>query len=392
MDDTVDQTPIDVDDDQRSDGESKDTPTAYETLAQVEPKPLQSWLIKIPSGLAARWKGITEAGIPLGKLRHYPPTATNPDRHFVLVVPEDPSAVLESAASSGSKPDVKTDVKPKEPAAASAAATPGELQYMLSDDPSSHNLGRQKLLYMEDRRRYEFNGTSKRKGHPRLVQAVSKQCNITQYRWTPEQQKRQLEMQYAHPEAQRKKTKLLISEQLTAGQRNSLATGNSLMQDKRKHGLKTSLAMPTGKSVNTRPQKERSYRMPKQNLIDTLFDDFASFKYWSTKALTDRHRQPEAWLKICLAEIAEADTEGPYKGLFRLKPQFAAGHAEAGKATAAPAEQEMTEDARRALTALGAEGDDDDEPSLKAENDTADDAELRELEGEEDDDMEEVQV
>lgn len=184
--------------------------------------------------------------------------------------------------------------------------------------------------------------------------------------------------------------------------------------------------MPTGKSVNTRPQKERSYRMPKQNLIDTLFEDFASFKYWSTKALTDRHRQPEAWLKICLGEIAEADTEGPYKGmcrshgvgciasaenltflcpparpppgLFRLKPQFAAGHAEAGKAkaTAAPAEQEMTEDARRALTALGAEAeaeeDDDESQPTKAEHDTADDAELRELEGEEDDDMEEVQV
>ena len=53
----------------------------------------------------------------------------------------------------------------------------------------------------------------------------------------------------------------------------------------------------------------------------------------------------------------------------------------------------MTEDARRALTALGeAEAEDEDERPLKAENETADDAELRELEGEEDDDMEEVQV
>jgi hypothetical protein len=54
--------------------------------------------------------------------------------------------------------------------------------------------------------------------------------------------------------------------------------------------------------------------MAKQNLIDTLFEDFANYKYWSTKALTDRHRQPEAWMKSCLMEIAEADTEGPYKG------------------------------------------------------------------------------
>ena len=101
---------------------------------------------------------------------------------------------------------------------------------------------------------------ARRAGHPRLVQAVTKQCNVKQYRWTAEQTKRQLERQYAEPEAARKsvrdadgvphargvcsffmaryrRTKLLIEEQLTAGQRNSLATGNSLMRDKRKQGL-----------------------------------------------------------------------------------------------------------------------------------------------------------
>lgn len=74
----------------------------------------------------------------------------------MLVVPEDPAA----GASSRSKPDVKTHGT----AAAVGTPPPGELQYMLSDDTASHNLGRQKLLYMEDRRRYEFNGTSKRQG------------------------------------------------------------------------------------------------------------------------------------------------------------------------------------------------------------------------------------
>lgn len=145
------------------------------------------------------------------------------------------------------------------------------LQYMLSDSKESQKLARQKFLYMEDRRRYEFNGTSKRKGrccsvnhflelivccagHPRLVQAVSKQCNLIP-RLSSAKMAKLIREQYAIPENQRKsvhvldrllayaypyhdrRTRMLMNEKLTAGQRNSLATGNSLMQDKRRQGL-----------------------------------------------------------------------------------------------------------------------------------------------------------
>lgn len=49
IDDAMDldiETPIDVD--EESDGaERKDQPPAFETLGQVQPTPLQSWLIKV---------------------------------------------------------------------------------------------------------------------------------------------------------------------------------------------------------------------------------------------------------------------------------------------------------------------------------------------------------
>lgn len=47
--DASEQTPIDIDDndDDGTDSERKDAPPAFETLAQVEPKPLQSWLIRV---------------------------------------------------------------------------------------------------------------------------------------------------------------------------------------------------------------------------------------------------------------------------------------------------------------------------------------------------------
>jgi hypothetical protein len=53
--------------------------------------------------------------------------------------------------------------------------------------------------------------------------------------------------------------------------------------------------------------------MAKQNLIDTLFDEFGRYKYWSMRALRERLMQPEAWLKECLLEVAEQEQDGPYK-------------------------------------------------------------------------------
>lgn len=53
--------------------------------------------------------------------------------------------------------------------------------------------------------------------------------------------------------------------------------------------------------------------MAKQNLIDTLFDEFGRYKYWSIRALRERLMQPEAWLKECLLEVAEQEQDGPYK-------------------------------------------------------------------------------
>jgi hypothetical protein len=67
--------------------------------------------------------------------------------------------------------------------------------------------------------------------------------------------------------------------------------------------------MTTGKGVNTRTREERSYQMAKQNFIDALFEDFANYKYWSPKELTNRHRQPETWTKSCRLEIAEANAQ-----------------------------------------------------------------------------------
>ncbi|KAJ9106275.1 hypothetical protein QFC21_001420 [Naganishia friedmannii] len=389
----VDSDLIQVDDDSEAgseDGDDKQELAVSERLEPIDAPPIQSWLIKIPAELQSRWSKIREAGVPLGKLRVYNPTESYPNREFVLLVPEDPSNSTSGAPSkttsptpalaSGSKSQpAAPDVKPEEAPM---------LEYILSESSQAGNLARQKFLYQEDRRRYEFNGTSKRPGHPRLVGAVQKQCNLVP-NLSNKKMAELIKQQYAIPDAQRRKTRMLTDETLTAGQRNSLATGNSLMRNKNNSTLKTALSYQTAKRVDPRALKERSYRMGKQTLIDTLFEEFSRFKFWSMRALKERLRQPEAWLRECLMEVAQQEQEGPYKSLWTLKPQFAAVQGEADEGhMQAPDGQEISDVARRGLEMSENDDGNGDEKKPNA----GDDAELEELEGDEDEDMEEVKV
>ncbi|KAJ9124245.1 hypothetical protein QFC22_001044 [Naganishia vaughanmartiniae] len=382
----VDADLIQVDDDSEAgseDGDDKQQLAVSERLEPIDAPPIQSWLIKVYIGfLQILNVASNELQIvfrsPLSfradgrKLRRLE-YLWESFEEFVLLVPEDPSnptpgasskatSPAPTAASSSTNQAPVSDVKPEEAPM---------LEYILSESSQAGNLARQKFLYQEDRRRYEFNGTSKRPG--------KQDCVLARLRL----------LRKSIPQAIRgSKTRMLTDETLTAGQRNSLATGNSLMRNKNS-GLKTALAYSTAKRVDSRALKERSYRMGKQTLIDTLFEEFSRFKFWSMKALKDRLMQPEAWLRECLTEVAQQEQEGPYKSLWTLKPQFAAVQGEADEGhLQAPVDQPISDVARRALES----GQDDEGNGDEKKPNAGDDAELEELEGDEDEDMEEVKV
>lgn len=92
----------------------------------------------------------------------------NHERAFVLVVPEKPPAA--TTAPAPTRPGQASSSSKAKAAAVETAPAPEPemLEYLLTDTVQSQKLARQKFLYMEDRRRYEFNGTSKRRGrhHP----------------------------------------------------------------------------------------------------------------------------------------------------------------------------------------------------------------------------------
>lgn len=66
----------------------------------------------------------------------------------------------------------------------------------------------------------------------------------------------------------------------------------------------------------------RKERMPKQDLINILFNAFEGSPHWSFKALVDHTLQPSLYLKEVLSEIAIFNIRGPYKNLYELKPDY----------------------------------------------------------------------
>lgn len=88
------------------------------------------------------------------------------ERAFVLVVPEPQTDELDNTAATATKPaqGASSSKAQATPAAKAQTGEPEMFEYLLSETEQSQKLARQKFLYMEDRRRYEFNGTSKRRG------------------------------------------------------------------------------------------------------------------------------------------------------------------------------------------------------------------------------------
>ncbi|KAJ2723062.1 hypothetical protein GGI07_002889 [Coemansia sp. Benny D115] len=75
-------------------------------------------------------------------------------------------------------------------------------------------------------------------------------------------------------------------------------------------------------------------RMERKDLMDMLFAAFAKFPYWPFKSLVEHTRQPSAYLKEVLVEVAILNKRGPYAAMYSLKPEFRKDSAAAAAAAA----------------------------------------------------------
>lgn len=69
---------------------------------------------------------------------------------------------------------------------------------------------------------------------------------------------------------------------------------------------------------------EKFARMPRNELLDMLFECFEEYPYWSIKGLRTKVQQPEVYLREVLMEIADYHRVGPYASLWSLNKTYQA--------------------------------------------------------------------
>ena len=69
-------------------------------------------------------------------------------------------------------------------------------------------------------------------------------------------------------------------------------------------------------------QTEKFVRISQEDLLDALNQCFKEFRYWSLRALKQRTRQPEAYVKSVVEKIATLIRAGPFTMNYKLNPEY----------------------------------------------------------------------
>lgn len=121
------------------------------------------------------------------------------------------------------------------------------------------------------------------------------------------------------------------------------------------------------------PPKEKAVRMSEKDLYDALCKCFGEYKYWPLKGLRNKLRQPEAYIKQTLEQIATLVRSGQFAMNYMLKPEYdhiitAAANQEQGKVEpkeeTAVVKSEVEESELEPDEVLGSGDDDDDDDAL----------------------------
>jgi transcription initiation factor TFIIF subunit beta len=63
-------------------------------------------------------------------------------------------------------------------------------------------------------------------------------------------------------------------------------------------------------------------RIPRNQLLDLIFNLFRDTPRWGIKPLREKTQQPEVYLKEVLSEVATLHRSGEFNGLWELKDNF----------------------------------------------------------------------
>ncbi|KFA64431.1 hypothetical protein S40285_01045 [Stachybotrys chlorohalonatus IBT 40285] len=103
-----------------------------------------------------------------------------------------------------------------------------------------------------------------------------------------------------------------------------------------------------GKNAQTvKPKKGevlKAARIPKDQLLDLIFDCFRQYQYWSMKALRQRTQQPDSYLRSVLEEVAVLNKSGSFANHYCLNEAYREQAGNESKEAAAEAVDDGADD------------------------------------------------
>lgn len=119
-------------------------------------------------------------------------------------------------------------------------------------------------------------------------------------------------------------------------------------------------AVAAGAKGKKKPQTDKAVRVSEEELLNLLTNCFKEYRYWSLKALKQRLHQPEAFIKSVVEKIAVLQRSGTFTGNWKIRPEY--------EAVTAGVKDEAAQE-------------DEDDESLKDEDEDMDDFEDVKMEG-----------
>ncbi|KAJ7668359.1 transcription initiation factor IIF, beta subunit-domain-containing protein [Mycena rosella] len=274
------------------------------------------WLVKIPKFLLERWTAINKEDVHLATVRVYNGAPGTRTRMFLFLPPNaDPTKKQTPPPPNPSRPHFAHATS----YAVDGSAEPDCYELDLVND----NVENQVVIAERPKDPSLSVSTSAAAATPNtrarttiLTGRIKHDCNLrpaltANYR----RQMRERHLKYNTPTRQIKR----IEDAGIAGGRggvNRLTSGVGVGAG----GAFTELVKTKPKAA--KGQFERMARIPRNQLLDLIFQLFRDTPRWGIKPLRERTQQPEVYLKEVLSEVAFLNKTGEFASLWELKDTF----------------------------------------------------------------------
>ena len=314
----------------------------------------QVWLVKVPKFLIDGWSRIQHDDVPLGHVRVYDPDE-NGNQPMELILPESPAwpipiedpLVRSQFAHMPRKYDMKLTSSTSETYAKNLYAFEEEL---IDEDDVASDLGVDEDVVPDSvdikgprgtgpargvhkkRRKTALTGTvtNETSVQPQKLQAPVTLSTESKPLLRAGQSRSLLTPEYREILRRRRiesstpKRSVIMMESGDTGMNNMLAAGVGKGHIKPRATNIVAGAMQSRSGDST----EKFARMPRNELLDLLFNLFDKYSHWSLKRLREETQQPYVYLREVLSTIANQHHNGPYAGSWSLKREYSEGSRE----------------------------------------------------------------